>query len=265
MFKWILFLAGIFCWTTSVYAHAGVGDDVYEKLFKGLDLFESGDVAVLWTIIPLAFLYGVLHAFGPGHGKFVVISYFSSHNARYLRGIIAGVQIALIHALSSIVIVLVAQKLAQVMFVGDSSLRYMKLVSYAVIAMLGLFMLFRHLHKCSCACCCHGLVTLSGEKKMGWLLGFGVGLVPCPSILAFLFYTMSEQMLGTGIILVFCMSAGMALALCVLGIISIFASKKLLCEYPAAHQVPSKFSIFLRCAAAGMIIVIGVVMFILEL
>jgi nickel/cobalt transporter (NicO) family protein len=36
----------------------------------------------------LAFLYGVVHALGPGHGKLVVVTYFLAHEARVGRGLL---------------------------------------------------------------------------------------------------------------------------------------------------------------------------------
>jgi ABC-type nickel/cobalt efflux system permease component RcnA len=264
MIKWILFLGGIFFCAVSAHAHGHVGEEIYDKLFDRLALLEDKNIVVWWIMVPLALLYGVIHALGPGHGKFVVISYFSSHNARYVRGIIAGIQIALVHVVSAITIVLVMQKLSQTIFDDASGLRFMKLISYAIITMLGLFMLLRHSRKCSCSCCCHEHGAAHNDKKTGWLLALGVGLIPCPSILAFLFYTMSKQMLGTGIMLVFCMSAGMALALCVIGIASIFASKKLI-VIQETHNSSPKFANIIRRCAAGMIACIGLVMFILEL
>ena len=34
------------------------------------------DLGAFFLGLSIAFLYGVFHAFGPGHGKFIIISYF---------------------------------------------------------------------------------------------------------------------------------------------------------------------------------------------
>ena len=52
--------------------------------------------------LAFAFLYGVLHTLGPGHGKVVVVSYFVSRDARLWRGVLMGVQIAVTHVLSAV-------------------------------------------------------------------------------------------------------------------------------------------------------------------
>ena len=43
-------------------------------------------LASLWPLVMISFLYGVLHAAGPGHGKVVVFSYFISRRARIKKG-----------------------------------------------------------------------------------------------------------------------------------------------------------------------------------
>jgi ABC-type nickel/cobalt efflux system permease component RcnA len=53
----------------------------------------------------LAFLYGVVHALGPGHGKLVVVSYFLSREAQIGRGLLMGLQIAVFHVISAMVVV----------------------------------------------------------------------------------------------------------------------------------------------------------------
>lgn len=52
--------------------------------------------AAFALILGLAFIYGVLHAVGPGHGKSVVASYFVAHHARWTSGILMGSAISLI-------------------------------------------------------------------------------------------------------------------------------------------------------------------------
>jgi hypothetical protein len=58
--------------------------------------------------ILLAFVYGVVHALGPGHGKVVVASYFLARDARITRGFLMGLQIAVCHVLSAAVVVALA-------------------------------------------------------------------------------------------------------------------------------------------------------------
>ena len=66
----------------------------------------------------LAFLYGVVHALGPGHGKLVVVSYFLSREAQIGRGLLMGLQIAVFHVISALVVVALADLLLRQAFGG---------------------------------------------------------------------------------------------------------------------------------------------------
>ena len=55
---------------------------------------DGGTSTPLLIGMLLAFVYGVLHALGPGHGKVIVVSYFLSRDAQIMRGLLMGLQIA---------------------------------------------------------------------------------------------------------------------------------------------------------------------------
>ena len=59
----------------------------------------------LWTGLLVAFIYGLVHTLGPGHGKAVVISYFVGEGGGLMRGVGMGTRIAIFHVLSAIVVV----------------------------------------------------------------------------------------------------------------------------------------------------------------
>ena len=50
---------------------------------------EDGATAAAW-LITLSFVYGVLHAVGPGHGKVVITTYLMTQRSRLARGIQHG-------------------------------------------------------------------------------------------------------------------------------------------------------------------------------
>lgn len=66
----------------------------------------AGDVLVSGGFLALfSFIYGVLHAAGPGHGKFVISSYALANEQTVRRGITLSFMSAFIQALSAIVLV----------------------------------------------------------------------------------------------------------------------------------------------------------------
>ena len=95
----------------------------------------------------LSFSYGVLHTLGPGHGKAVIISYFVGKSGSLQRGLSMGVQIAVFHVLSAIVVVVLTD--AAVRQAGGSAAgnyRVVQLISYGAIALIGGWMLRQALH-----------------------------------------------------------------------------------------------------------------------
>ncbi|WP_051710513.1 nickel/cobalt transporter [Andreprevotia chitinilytica] len=96
------------------------------------------------AIILLSFLYGVLHALGPGHGKVVVGSYFLTQRARISHGLLMSGWAALVQSLSAIVLVSVFA--AVLHFSAHQLLNQaatLETVSYVAIAVYGMVILRR--------------------------------------------------------------------------------------------------------------------------
>lgn len=181
----------------------------------------------------LAFAYGAIHAAGPGHGKLVVMTYFLSRDARIGRGLLMGVQIAVMHVLSAIVVVVFADFLLRKGFGGaPSEVPAVRIVSYGLILLIGLAMLWRaarramqpahahhhhdhHDHACGCG----------ARHDEGGLLSFGVGLVPCTGSILILLYAMANGILPAGLLLVGTIALGMAVTMGGLGLLSVLARR----------------------------------------
>jgi nickel/cobalt transporter (NicO) family protein len=61
-----------------------------------------------WTLLLLSFLYGVIHAIGPGHGKAVVSSYLLATRQTLRNGVLLAFVAAVAQALGAIVLIFVA-------------------------------------------------------------------------------------------------------------------------------------------------------------
>jgi nickel/cobalt exporter len=174
---------------------------------------HEGKTQPLIMLIGLAFIYGVIHAAGPGHGKVVAMSYVLSHRATVWRGILFGLCFALIHAFSGAVGVLglryiiqrsVSETLASVTTVTQ-------MVSFGLITLMGLGILVKH-----------GYALLnpqtsgqdeksdpaSGKRVLAWAMT--VGLVPCPAVVMVMLFCLSMDAVILGLLLAACISLGMA-------------------------------------------------------
>ena len=196
---------------------------------------EGRTSAPLLLGLLLAFAYGVIHAAGPGHGKLVVMTYFLSRDARIGRGLLMGAQIAVMHVLSAIVVVVFADFLLRKGFGGaPSEVPAVRVASYGLILAIGLAMLWRaarramrpahvhdghhhHHHDHACGC--------GARHDEGGLLSFGVGLVPCTGSVLILLYAMANGILPAGLMLVATIALGMALTMGGLGLLSVLARR----------------------------------------
>ncbi len=175
----------------------------------------------------LAFGYGVVHALGPGHGKLVVVTYFLSQDARVLRGLLMGLQIAVFHVISAMVVVLLADLLLRRAFGGaPAEVPGVRLASYGLIALIGCTMLVQAVRRSragahvGAACCGHGH---SADGARQGFLSLGVGLVPCTGAVLILLYALANDMLLAGMALVAAIAAGMAMTMGALGMLSAVA------------------------------------------
>lgn len=105
---------------------------------------DRGSVGAILLILGLAFLYGVLHALGPGHGKAVVASYFVANRARWTHGVVMGSLISLIQGAGAVAMVgVLAIVLQWRQFDVLDRATLVEFVSYGLIAALGLVMFYR--------------------------------------------------------------------------------------------------------------------------
>jgi ABC-type nickel/cobalt efflux system permease component RcnA len=218
----------------------------------------------LGILFIIAFLYGAVHAIGPGHGKLLIISYFTSHRDKWWRGVFMGFEIAFMHIISAVILVLLTDGVAKQAF-GNSPSKEMisiKLISYAAIAIVGLIMIlntYKDQKRKS-----KPTSILNKNNKSQWLLSISIGLVPCTGAMLFLFYTMSQQMLFTGICIVLSMGLGIAISLSLIGIICIL-TRKSVSDFSVENKNVNRFSKYLRYLGYFLILIIGLLMFIKEI
>ena len=110
-----------------------------------MNAIERGEnLGAFLLALAVAFAYGAVHALGPGHGKFVVVSYFLGREARVMRGVVMAVQIAIVHVIAAIVIVWLADLVLRGGFgLGLSDVPGVRAVSFLIIVGIGVYMLYQ--------------------------------------------------------------------------------------------------------------------------
>ncbi len=110
------------------------------------DLRSGDPMRAAGLLILIAFLYGVLHAAGPGHGKAVISSYVLTNEETVRRGIALSFLSALFQAISAIVFVgiftIVLNHTSMQMRASEALLESL---SWGFVALIGALMLYRQL------------------------------------------------------------------------------------------------------------------------
>ena len=211
-----------------------------------MNAIERGeDLGAFLLALAVAFAYGAVHAFGPGHGKFVVVSYFVGREARVMRGVVMAVQIAIVHVIAAVVIVWLADLVLRGGFgLGLSDVPGVRAASFLIIVGIGLYMLYQavrvslkarsggshghghdrgyhHRHGHHHHGQHHG--HSHGSKAEGGILALAAGMVPCPGAVLIMLYAVANDMIVPGSLLVAAMSLGIGSSICVLGVGAILA------------------------------------------
>ncbi|MEQ8745402.1 hypothetical protein [Pyruvatibacter sp.] len=208
----------------------------------------------------IGFSYGALHALGPGHGKLVVAGYFAGRPAPAREALRMASEIATLHVGSAALIAIVAAVLlGGVIDASGTAFTVVKLVSYALIAVAGLAMIYRavaiwlaadginlpwpggaqalgcgcghahdttpnhnHDHNHDHAHAHHAHQTQASVNRERGLLSFAVGAVPCTGALIAVLFALASGAWLVGLLTVAAISIGMGVTLAAVGLLTIW-------------------------------------------
>jgi nickel/cobalt transporter (NicO) family protein len=115
----------------------------FYRALAGLIRAAKTDGSAYWGLMGISFVYGIFHAAGPGHGKAVISSYLLANEETWRRGVVLSFASALLQAATAVAIVAIAAVLigATAKMMGDT-VRVIEVVSYALITLVGLRLLW---------------------------------------------------------------------------------------------------------------------------
>lgn len=195
-----------------------------QALSRELRRLRGGEITgaalgVAW----IAFLYGVLHAIGPGHGKLVVSSLFLARHVRLRTALGISWLVSGLQTMSSIAIVtVVAFVLGRGGFDALHDSRRIELICYGLIALIGIVMLtdglreaWAHRHRGSPDVSKHGQGVASGG------LVLATGLTPCASAIIIMLFALGQGVYLVGIAASLVMAVGMGLTVSLVGLAAV--------------------------------------------
>ncbi|MBP2196358.1 nickel/cobalt transporter [Pantoea cypripedii] len=181
-----------------------------------------------------AFIYGVLHAVGPGHGKFIITTYLSTNKEILLAARVVPFLGSLMQGGSAILFVYILA-VGFNLAAGDLSTSrwYVEKVSALLIGFFGLFVIYQtlkplrqrkiainalkplHQHTEHCGCGQHGvgkdLSHADWKTRLGVVLT--IGARPCSGAIMILLFANTLGIVSWGIAAVMTMSLGTALSI----------------------------------------------------
>ena len=179
-----------------------------KKVKEYLLKIQNGDSYALFILLGVSFLYGIIHALGPGHGKSLAFAYFSSNKSSYFKAFWISQASAFVHIVGALILVVVSVFLLQSFlnnFVKDSVEILTKLSSVMII-LLAIYILYNKLNhnECACSSCCspdtNTNSTWSVNKpapvktlkpnfmKKDLYFVLTAGLIPCPGTVVLFIY-----------------------------------------------------------------------------
>jgi nickel/cobalt exporter len=225
------------------------------------EIKEKKSLRPFIIIFFITFVFGMVHALGPGHGKTITFSYFLAEQAEVKKGIMVGTLIGFLHALSALVLVLILYFVIRHTFLPriENVGRVIRLISYGMISGIGLFLLYRALA---------GLFkkettekTLSAGGKSILPFAIAVGLTPCTGAVIVLLFSISLGVLYLGIMSTFFMALGMAFTISTIGILTILAKKGLTKIILKRTRLSKIFHAVLSITGALLITFLGLLLF----
>ena len=178
-----------------------------------------------FSLLLLSFIYGLLHAAGPGHGKAVISAYLLSTKAQLRQGIQIAFFASMLQAVTAITITFAGIFLLQFSVRSiNQSFTYFEQFSYALIATLGLYLLTTHIIKiirrnptspnhvhdedCDCGHDHMPAPQPNQKFKQKLLTIFSIGIRPCTGALIILILAHSLGLYWTAILATFLMAVG---------------------------------------------------------
>lgn len=283
------FLGGFFTWVGNEQR------EFYRMMTAALKEMREDGTAV-WVLMGLSFLYGILHAVGPGHGKVVISSYMLANETELKRGVILSFASSMLQAISAIVIVGVGFLVLRGTAVSmtDAS-GWLERASYVLIVAFGLWLLWRKLRSIKieraqvlahahgyeavhhhhdhhhhhhhadgevCPTCGHSHMPspkdLGGKMDMRAALAaiVSVGIRPCTGAVIVLSFALLNGLYLGGIASVLTMAIGTAITVSTLATIAVTAKNTAL-RYSNSTVMSGTVQTGIEIAGAALLIILG--------
>lgn len=264
--------------------------DLREKIasfFRNWKTAEgSAKSTIFWGIIGVAFLYGILHAAGPGHRKTIVFSLYIARKSPWYEPLLTGFLLALLHGGCAIFLMLIFKGISGSIAANTNAYAiYMEGFSYLLIIVVSFFLIVKETiefvifsktekaianiktqkqsdiqessenQKVNLAKNQTENQIEKGNSSFRDLVPFLIsGLYPCPGAILVLVLSFTLDILGLGIATVSFMSLGMAIPIIIVAYFAWFGRKGLFMALKNRENVIKKVSFAMEITGYTLLI-----------
>jgi nickel/cobalt transporter (NicO) family protein len=220
---------------------------LYGGMAQGLR--SATDLTGLPALLSLAFLFGIVHALMPGHGKAVLVSYHLGRDARWREGLMTGTLLALTHIGTAVVFVLAGVAVISRSVAAGGRAHAFEVASAALITLIGAYLVVR-------------LVRPHAHTRIedGRALAIATGLVPCPLTTFILTYGVARGKLAIALAAVLGMTLGVIVTLVSFAVAAALARDRLAALLARSARFRSAAAWGLEMAGALAVVGLGVAM-----
>lgn len=216
-----------------------------------LDLQEEGNYSAILAIMGLSFIYGIIHAAGPGHRKTVVFSLFLGRKSRWWEPMSAGFYSAALHGTSGLVLILILQAVSRRMLGNrlNKATLYMEGFTYLVLALVALlFVVLKILEITGKRKHHHHHEGSSGAAGLYAPLTAS-SLFPCPGAVMILMFSLAAGNLGAGAWAIAALSLGMGVTVSAAAYLALAGQKGLFLALKKRQHLVERLGLFLESGA----------------
>ncbi|PIE62561.1 MAG: hypothetical protein CSA25_04490 [Desulfobacter postgatei] len=218
----------------------------------------TGEIGPLLWVLAAAFIYGMVHAAGPGHGKALALSYIVSIQPTRSKALAFGNLLAISHGMSGAALIFCVKFLLQASISGTlaSVTRTTQIASYLMIIALGLFLFLCKLpvwKNSKPAKASSGESPGATMDAQSILAGVVIGMIPCSGVVLAVLFCLSLGLPGLGMMLACAITLGMASTLSVVVLTAMAGKAALLAPLPRRFSFADNAGDLLE-ALAGLIL-----------
>jgi nickel/cobalt exporter len=228
----------------------------------------QSSAAHAWLYLPLAVVFGALHALEPGHAKSLMAAYIVAIRGNAAQAATLGLSAAVGHTIVVWALAIAGLALGEKYIVEEAE-PWLALLSGILIVLLALRMLWllrRHAGHSRAHDHGHGEHShghthhhgpVPGAVTTGQIIWFGFTgrLMPCPSAITVLLVCLQIGQFALGVAMVAAFSVGLAATLVAIGLSVAWGSGTLMARWPAFDRWAAR----LPYLSAGFVLILGLV------